>query len=254
MEQKIILITQARVGSSRLPFKVLKEINGAPLLKIHIDRILKSKLINEFIVATTILEEDNLIIDIAKKCNVNFYRGSENDVLDRYYQSIKNRDADWIVRVTSDCPLIDSKLLDSIITEVVNKNYDYGSNTLTNSYPDGQDVEIIKFSALKKAWENATLKSDREHVTTYIKNNSTFFKKSFFTALSIESPIDFSNIRMTVDENEDFEAITILVKKLGLDANWLEYANFISNNNNFFTNQNIKRNEGYLISLKNDNV
>ena len=113
--EKVVLITQARVGSSRLPGKILKMVDGKSLLEIHIDRLKKCKNISELIIATTKKEEDNCIIELSNKLNVNSFRGSELDVLDRFFKCAKSAKADWIVRVTSDCPLIDPKLIDSVI-------------------------------------------------------------------------------------------------------------------------------------------
>lgn len=172
MEIKTILITQARVGSTRLPRKVLKEIEGQSLLKIHLNRLIKCKKVSEIIVATTINDEDSIIYDKAIEWGFSASRGSESDVLDRFYQAVKDKRADWIVRVTSDCPLIDPKLVDSVIDFVQKNDKDYGANILVEHFPDGQDIEVFKFSALKKAWENAKLQSEREHVTPYLRNNS----------------------------------------------------------------------------------
>ena len=174
MEQKIILITQARTGSTRLPGKILKEIKGKSLLEIHLERLKKCKNVSEIIVATTTNIEDELIYNKSIELGVSSYRGSEFDVLDRFYKSIENKNPDWIVRVTSDCPLIDPKLVDDVITYAIKNNKDYVTNILIEHFPDGQDIEVFKYTALKKAWENAILNSEREHVTPYIKKNSDF--------------------------------------------------------------------------------
>lgn len=157
MEIKTILITQARTGSTRLPGKVLKEIEGKSLLQIHLNRLSKCKNISNIIVATTINEEDSIIYDKAIAWGFNASRGSETDVLDRFYQAVKDKNADWIVRVTSDCPLIDPELVDQVIEFAQLNNVDYVSNGFENQYPDGQDVEVFKFSALEKAWKEAKL-------------------------------------------------------------------------------------------------
>ena len=172
---KIIAITQARVGSSRLPAKILKKFNNKTFLEIHLERVLKSKYINKLIVATTSLESEKPIIQICEKLGISFYKGSEDDVLDRFYKAIEFEDVDYVVRLTSDCPLIDPKLIDEIIKRGLDKKVDYISNTLTEDFPDGQDVELIKFETLERAWKESSLKSDREHVTPYIRRNSTFY-------------------------------------------------------------------------------
>ena len=184
MEVKTILITQARSGSTRLPGKILIKINGESLLDIHLKRLSKCNNVSKIIVATTDKPEDKVIYDYAIDRGFNSFRGSESDVLDRFYQAVRNEKPDWIVRVTSDCPLIDPFLVDKLINFAHNNNRDYCSNTLIENYPDGQDIEIFKFSALELAWKNANLPSEREHVTPYIRNNSDFKGASLFTALN----------------------------------------------------------------------
>jgi spore coat polysaccharide biosynthesis protein SpsF (cytidylyltransferase family) len=252
MELKTVLVTQARTGSTRLPGKVLKEVNGKSLLQIHLERLSKSSKISEIIVATTNNEEDLVIFDQAIKWGFSASRGSEHDVLDRFYQAVKDKNADWIVRVTSDCPLLDSNLLDKVIAFVQEKDVDYGSNAIIENFPDGQDIEVFKFSALEIAWENAKLKSEREHVTPYFSNNSTNKGDNLFTVINYPCEFDFSKIRMTVDEPKDFELIKVLINKLGTEKTWLEYTTYIIENNLMKINGEIIRNEGYLKSLKKD--
>ena len=174
MEVKTSLITQARSGSTRLPGKILKKINDESLLEIHLKRLNKCNNVSNIIVATTDKPEDKVIYDYAIDWGFNSFRGSESDVLDRFYQAVRKEKPDWIVRVTSDCPLIDPILVDKLINFAHDNNTDYCSNTLVENYPDGQDIEVFKFSALEAAWKNANLSSDREHVTPYIRNNSDF--------------------------------------------------------------------------------
>ena len=252
MEIKTILVTQARLGSTRLPGKVLKEVGGKTLLQIHLDRLKKCINISEIIVATTNKQQDLIIFDKVSEWGFSTTRGSELDVLDRFYQAVKDENADWIVRVTSDCPLIDPNLVDKVITFVQKNNTDYGSNLLIEHFPDGQDVEVFKFSALKKAWENAKLLSEREHVTPYIRNNSNGKGSSLFTAINYPCDSDFSKIRMTVDEDKDFKLIEILIQKLGVEKSWRDYTNYIIDNDLGIINSNIIRNEGFLKSLKKD--
>ena len=192
----VILITQARVGSTRLPNKVLKKINGKTLLEIHIERIKKSKLIDKIIIATTTKKNDNIICDIAIKSGVFYFKGSENDVLDRFYQAVKNYKPNFIVRLTSDCPLIDPVLIDNVVQNAINLNLDYYSNTLLECFPDGQDIEVIKFNSLKTAWQNAKLKSEREHVTPYIRKNSSFFGGKLFKSDTYKLNEDYKDIRL----------------------------------------------------------
>ena len=251
---KVIIITQARSGSKRLPNKVLKEIQGETLLKIHVDRIKKSKRAADIIVATTDKPEDDIIEKEVKKMGVLIYRGSENDVLDRFYQSVKDIRPDFIVRLTSDCPLIDPVLIDNIIEKIISEEVDYCSNCMIESFPDGQDIEAFTFNALEKAWNKATLNSQREHVTPYIRENSSFYERDLFTSVNYISKYpQYSNVRMTVDEQVDFEVVEELLCKLGKEESWEKYAELYLNNN--FINQlneNIIRNEGYQKSLKTD--
>jgi spore coat polysaccharide biosynthesis protein SpsF len=253
MVTNTILITQARSGSTRLPGKVLKEINGKTLLQIHLDRLKKCKSVSEIIVATTTNSEDQIIFEKAIEWGFIASKGSESDVLDRFYQAVKDKNADWIVRVTSDCPLIDPILVDDVINFVHSNNKDYGANILIENFPDGQDIEVFKFSVLEEAWKNAKLLSEREHVTPYIRNNTDLKGGNLFSAINYPCDFDFSKIRMTVDESKDFELIKKLINDLGIDKTWLEYTNHIIQNNLTEINNSIIRNEGLLKSLKNDN-
>ncbi|WP_205334624.1 cytidylyltransferase domain-containing protein [Flavobacterium fluviale] len=252
MESNIIVVTQARFNSTRLPGKVLKEVKGKTLLQIHLERIHQCKKVSDIIVATTLNDSDSIIYDKVQEWGFIATRGSEDDVLDRFYQSVKDKSPEWIVRVTSDCPLIDPNLIDEVINFAQVKKVDYCSNVLIENYPDGQDIEVFKFSALEKAWRNAKLLSEREHVTLYIRNNSDFKNGNEFTASNFPCEWDFSKIRMTVDENNDFELIKILIENLGTNKTWLEYTNYIIDNDLILINNQITRNEGLIKSLKND--
>jgi spore coat polysaccharide biosynthesis protein SpsF (cytidylyltransferase family) len=244
----VIIITQARIGSTRLPSKVLKKIKGKSLLQVHLERLKKSQYGDNVIVATTFEDGVDKIIRIANSLNVDYYQGDTNDVLDRFYNAAKGKNPDYIVRVTSDCPLLDPILMDEIIQLAVDNNLDYTSNTLVEAYPDGQDVEVIKWSALEKSWIETTLKYDREHVTPYVRKNSSFFGKVLFTSKNFESSVNYNSVRMTVDESKDFDAVKTLITNLGIDKSWKVYTDFILNNLGLFYNQKIKRNEGSLIS------
>ncbi len=252
MELKTLLITQARTGSTRLPGKVLKEVNDKSLLQIHLDRLKKCSKVTEIIVATTVNDEDEVIYNNAIEWGFKASRGSELNVLDRFYEAAKDKNADWIVRVTSDCPLLDAQLVDEVIIYAQNHDYDYVANGLIEHFPDGQDIEVFKFSALKMAWENATLKSEQEHVTPYIKNNADGKGDDLFRAMNFACQQDYSHIRMTVDEPRDFDLIEYLIQKLGTEKTWLEYTNYMIENDLTKMNSQIIRNEGLLKSLKND--
>ena len=250
---KILAITQARIGSSRLKKKILKKINNKSILEIHLERILKAKNLTKLVIATTNENESNRIVEIGKKLNILSYKGSISNVLKRVYDIAVIEQPDWIVRLTSDCPLIDPELIDSLINYAVKNNFDYASNTLKPTYPDGLDIEVFKFSALEDAFKNAKLISDFEHVTPYIWRNSSFFGKTKFISGSFESVTDNSKYRLTVDYIEDFELVNELIKELGNDLPWQLYVDFL-NSNKFILkiNEKITRNDGYLKSIKND--
>lgn len=202
---KTVAIIQARMGSTRLPGKILKEVNGKSLLEYQIERIRRSKKIDDIIIATTNKEVDEPILRLCIKLGISYYRGSEDDVLKRYYEASLENKADTIVRLTSDCPLIDPLIIDEVIQHYVNnlKSFDYCSNTIKRTFPRGLDVEVFSFQALEYAFKNAVLSRDREHVTSFIYTNPNLFKVA-----GITSDVDLSQYRWTVDTTEDFELIT----------------------------------------------
>jgi spore coat polysaccharide biosynthesis protein SpsF (cytidylyltransferase family) len=250
---KVIAITQARVGSSRLPEKVLKAIKGKTLLETHLERLMNSKRIDQLIVATTSEPKAELIKTIAEKWRAKVYQGSIHDVLDRFYQAVKNEEVDYVVRLTADCPLIDASLVDQVIDFMLLHKVDYVSNTLKPSFPDGEDIEVFTFEALEKAWTSAKLKSEREHVTPFIWKNSSYFQQSLFTSLNYSCEVDHSAVRLTVDEQRDFDTIQHLVEQLGSNARWHEYANYYAIHEAQMPNSNIRRNDGYEKSILEEN-
>ena len=207
----VVAIIQARMGSTRLPGKVMKEILGKPVILWDLDRVSLSKLIDEIIVAIPYGKENDIIVDTIKEYNDKIVttRGSENDVLDRYYQAALKTNADVVVRITSDCPLIDPVVIDYVIEQFLNNDCDYCSNSLTRTYPRGLDVEVFSFIALKNAWIEAQKDYEREHVTPYIIENPDKFK-----LLKVTNDIDLSHLRWTLDTNEDFEFISAVYKKI----------------------------------------
>lgn len=240
------------MGSTRLPGKVLYNVCGKELLRIHLDRLRGCKNISEIIVATTSNAGDNIIFEHAKNWQYKVFRGSENDVLDRYYQAVKDQKSEWVVRVTSDCPLLDPILVDKVIEFAQNNGVDYCSNTLIEQFPDGQDVEVFTFNALERAWKESKKLSEREHVTPYIKNNSSFLGQYSFNAINYPAPADYSDIRMTVDEDKDIKLVEHLISKLGFEKSWIEYTNYIIEHKLFDINKGIIRNEGLLKSIMKD--
>lgn len=250
---KVVVITQARTGSTRLPSKVLKKIQDKSLLQIHIDRIRQAKLVDDIYIATTTNENDNQIETLAEQLNVKCYRGSQSDVLDRFYQTVKNVKPNFIVRLTSDCPLIDPVLIDEVLKVAIAKEYDYYANVMEELYPDGQDIEVFTFNALESAWSATKLKSDREHVTPYIRNNSSYKNGTLFKSENHSLDEDYNHVRLTVDEQVDFEVIKKIIEALGVDKNWKTYADYYLNTKEIHSlNSTITRNEGYLKSLSKD--
>lgn len=202
---KTVAIIQARIGSTRLPGKILKVLMGKTVLQHVIERVQQAGSIDKIIIATTILDQDNPVVDEAVKCGVNYFRGSENDVLARYYLAAKNNNADIIVRITSDCPLIDPIVTDEIVNFYKDKEvYDIVTNASGDlskrTYPRGLDTEVFSFNALGKAYEQADKQHQREHVTPYIYENNPMI-------YYYKNKIDYSMYRWTLDTEEDFELI-----------------------------------------------
>jgi spore coat polysaccharide biosynthesis protein SpsF len=252
--EQTILVSQARSGSTRLPKKVLLKIQGQELLNIQLTRLHNCKEIDKIIIATTTDPEDDAIASLCKSWDVTVSRGQINDVLDRYYQAVLPYKPKWVVRVTSDCPLIDPELVDALVKFAKVNEADYASNILEERFPDGQDVEVFKFEALEKAWKEAELLSEREHVTPYLRKNCTFNGGKLFSSANFSCVDDFSDIRMTVDETRDFDMISKLIDDLGTKESWLTYTRHIILNKYNKINSNIIRNEGMLKSLKDDQI
>lgn len=251
---KIIAITQARCGSTRLPNKIFKKIGIQTVLQTHVSRILKANTIDLLIIATTDQPTDDPVFKFCKKQKIMCYRGSENNVLQRFFEAASLVSPDYIIRLTSDCPLIDPVLIDEVVNFTIDNNLDYGSNTLVESFPDGQDIEVFTNSALSNAYLNANKKYEFEHVTPYIKENSTFCKGELFKSDNYFSGQDFSKVRLTIDQDEDLEVIEDLVSQLGYEKSWKEYTDHYINNRKLQLKNNfIIRNEGFLKSLTAEN-
>lgn len=207
---KITAIIQARTSSTRLPGKILKDLpyaSGITCLEQVIRRLKKSRRLNDIIVATTKEKEDNEIINIVKKEDIKYFRGSKENVLSRYYFAAKENNIDIIVRITSDCPCIDADITDLTIDNHINKMVDYTTNSLVRTYPHGFDVEVFNFNALKKAYKNATKDYEKEHVTPYINRNPQKFKINIVKApKGLYSP----DIRITLDTEEDYALLCVV--------------------------------------------
>ena len=250
---KVLAITQARVGSSRLPEKVLKRIKGKTLLEFHIERVLRSKLTSKLKVATTTEPDASKIEEVCTKLGIETYKGSIDNVLERFYYTAKSENPDWIVRLTSDNPLIDPVEIDKVIDFALKNDLDYASNVLKPTLPDGMDVEVFKFSALEKAYKEATLNSELEHVTPYIWKNSSYMNETLFNSDCILNSKDYSKFRLTVDNYEDFEVMTKLFELLGTDKSWIDYVKALEQNPEIKAiNEKYRRNEGYEKSINKD--
>ena len=238
---KVLAIIQARMGSTRFPNKVMKLIEGIPMIELLLKRLAKAKEIDQIVVATSTDKCNLPLVDHVRQLGYVCERGSENDVLDRYLQSAKKHNADIVVRITGDCPLIDPSLVDEVVCGFKSTNVDYFSNTDPPTYPDGLDIEVFTFKALMQASKETFDKFDREHVTPYIRKSNKFKKGS----LSYSQ--DLSSLRWTVDELPDF----ILVEKIfqhfypRTDFTWNEVLTLQSKQSELLSiNQHLIRNEG----------
>lgn len=246
---KADVIIQARNGSSRLPHKVFLQILNKPIIEYIIERIKIAKNIRNIIIATTTKNEDNKIVDLAKRLNIKSYRGKEEDVLDRFYQASKIFNLKHIVRITADCPLIDPDIIDTAIMRYFDSGADYCSNTLEISFPDGEDVEVFRFASLRHAWKEADLLSEREHVTPFMTKHPEIFKLE-----SYKSKKDLSDKRWTLDEKKDYEFIKSVIEELYPKKPDFRINDILSllKKKPYLEemNKNIERNEGYQKSLR----
>lgn len=239
------------MSSTRLPGKVMLDICGQPVLAHVINRLKAARHIDTIVVATTIDRSDDVIGSWCRSNSVQFYRGSLEDVLDRYYKAAKEFNARTIVRITSDCPLIDPTLVDAAIEKFSTGNFDHVS--IDPTYPDGLDAEVFSFAALARAHKEATLSSEREHVTPYIWKNAQTFRLG-----RVVSEADLSRMRWTVDDEKDFLFVGKIYEALMHDGrvfSTAEILKFIEANPSILEiNSATMRNEGYAKSLKEDRV
>lgn len=205
----IVAIVQARMTSSRLPGKVLKPILGRPMLELQIERLRRAHRIDRIVVATSTDASDGPIATLCDRLGVDCFRGSLDDVLDRFYRAANAFHATEVVRLTGDCPLIDPALIDHLIVCHLDGGYDYSTLSLEPTYPHGLDAEIVTFAALERAWAEAELPSEREHVTLYL------YKRAKGVRLgNVKQDKDQSSIRLTVDHAEDFEVVSRIFEAL----------------------------------------
>ena len=207
---RVVIIVQARMTSTRLPGKVLKTVLGKPLLEYQIERLRRVRLADEIVIATTVNETDRPIVDLCQHLSVAYFQGSEEDVLARYYGAAKLHDAEVVVRVTSDCPLIDPEVIDHLITIYLQNLtlYDYFV-TDEVTYPRGMDTEIFSMNVLEDAYQEADLPEQREHVTPFIYQQPSRYRLAAATAVC-----SFGRYRLTVDTPEDFELVSLILQSL----------------------------------------
>lgn len=249
---KYLVMIQARCGSTRLPNKVLKDLCGKPALQRMIERVQRSHLIDETIVVTSIDRNNLPIIELCSKLGIRVGIGSEDDVLDRYYQTAKLLKPEYVIRLTADCPCFDVELLDDAIRKL-KPDTDYCAMS-SETFADGLDLEIIRYEALKLAWKESKMSHQREHVTSYIIEHPEIFKHQDFI-----SPVgNFGDQRWTVDEPEDFELVSRIyehfLKEVGTEIfGYRDILRYLNENPELkMINNKFKRNEGYEKSLRED--
>jgi len=238
---KIVAIVQARMGSTRLPNKVMRPICGTPMIGLLLDRLNRARHLDQIVLATTDTEADVALANYVRGLGYTVFQGSECDVLDRYYQAAKADGADVVVRITGDCPLIDPEVVDAVINKFVQNNVDYASNVDPITFPDGLDTEVFTFRVLEVAWEKAKSKEEREHVTPFIRNAKDLQRTS------IKHETDCSNERWTLDEPDDLDVIEKVFEHFDPRTNfgWLEILALRSEHPEWFAaNRHLTRNEG----------
>ena len=219
---KNLAIVQARMTSSRLPGKVLSDICGKPSLQRMLERINMASSIDKVVVATTINASDNLIVELCEKLKVDIFRGDEDDVLGRFCGAAEVAEAEIVIRLTADCPMIDPDVIDEVVSAFSINNHDYLSNTIDRTYPDGLDIEVMSIDTLREAHKKAVAPFLREHVTPYISGRRPDLGAGDFRVGQIRFVADFSHIRWTLDTKEDLQRIRSLVSKLPEDYRWLQ--------------------------------
>ena len=247
---KAVAIIQARMRSSRLPGKVMADLAGMPMLEHVVRRTQRAKSVELVVVATSVNPEDDVISAFCKDAVILCFRGSEDDVLDRYYQAAVKYAADPIVRLTADCPLLDPDVIDRVMETFRECECDYASNTVVPTFPDGLDVEVFGWHVLERAWREAGLKSEREHPTSFIFN-----RPSEFRLFNVQNDVDLSGLRWTVDEPQDLEFVQQVCSHLGPEPvfGMKDILDLLRDHPELLNiNSGFERNEGYLKSLLED--
>ena len=238
---KVLAVVQARMGSTRLPGKVMKPLAGRTLIEVLVSRLRKAKTLDEVLVATTTEKTDDVLADHCKSKKIPVFRGSSEDVLKRYVDACRKYSASVVVRITGDCPLVDPQLVDSLIRSFAKQKVDYLSNTNPPSYPDGLDIEVFTIEALEKAADRASLGPQREHVTPYI------YQSGHFKTANFANQDDFSTERWTVDESDDLKVVDDIFQHFSprIDFSWNEVMALRKKTPKIFLrNRHLVRNEG----------
>jgi len=249
----IRVLIQARMSSSRLPGKVLEPVLGRPMLEMMLERVLRSREVGSTMVVTSVDPSDDPIEALCVRLLVECFRGSLDDVLDRYYQALGAFPSDHVVRVTGDCPLIDHRIIDATVAKHLAEGFDYTSTALHPTFPDGMDVEVMTAEALRIAWAEARLGSERGHVTPFIKKHPERFRLG-----ELRSEVDLSELRFTVDEPEDLQLVRTVFEALyptNPDFSLDDILEFLGDNPEVcHLNAHIGRDEGYQKSLLADKL
>jgi spore coat polysaccharide biosynthesis protein SpsF (cytidylyltransferase family) len=248
---KNLAIIQARMSSTRLPGKVLLPLSDKPVLEHVIQRVRNCMLVDKVVVATTVHDSDDIIEDWCKKNNFEYYRGSLEDVLDRFYKVASQFKAENILRITADCPVIDSGIIDEVIEKYHEGNFDFYG--LSGEFPDGLDCTMFSFKALETAWKNSKLQSEREHVGPYMVNHPELFAIGGYEKFK-----NLGHLRLTLDDPRDYQLLSTIFKKLYDIDNFFNHEMIINLLNEspelLKINSEIIRNEGYAKSILNDKL
>lgn len=238
---RTVAIVQARMGSTRLPNKVMKPIGGIPMIEVLLTRLARAKEVNEIMVATSVDPRNQPLADHVNALGYRCHRGSENDVLHRYLQAAKSANADIVVRITGDCPLVDPGLVDEVVRQFKTSNVDYFNNTSPPTFPDGLDIEVFTLAALEKSAQQTNEPFDHEHVTPYLRESGRFRQAA------MQHGEDLSGLRWTVDDSADYDVVSNVFTHFAPDIhfNWQQVLQLQRSQPEIFNgNQNLMRNEG----------
>jgi spore coat polysaccharide biosynthesis protein SpsF (cytidylyltransferase family) len=248
---KVVALVQARMTSTRLPGKVLNSLCGMPMIIFMLQRVAQAECVDEVVLATSTDKTDDALADIVQAHGFGCFRGELHDVLSRFHGAARAAQADVVVRLTGDCPLIDADLIDTVVRTMQSSAADYASNTSPPTYPDGLDIEAFSFGALDQAWRAASLNSEREHVTPYLRNRPELFKIA-----SVCGVADFSHLRWTVDYPDDYQFICQLLESAGVNSptqgDRFDFLRALERYPELLAINQHQRNEGYTKSLAQD--